>query len=118
MQAAIGHKFGHRFQDVVEVRNSEWEVRINSYLEATVLLPGRLMLQSLLFHTCNTFLPPPLEFHSRSCLNKTRRRRVINVLGNRPVFYALNNLVHNEKGNEEPLPWSDRIAEAIFDFGV
>ena len=55
---------------------------------------------------------------SGCCLHQARRRRVINVLGDCPVLYALDHFVDNKKRNEEPLARSDRIAKAIPDFNI
>jgi hypothetical protein len=51
-------------------------------------------------------------------LHQAGRLRVIDVLRDRPVLYALDHFVHNKKRNEEPLTRFDLVAEAILDFNI
>jgi len=63
---------------------------------------------------------PPLILArtSGSYRHQARLRRVIYVLGDTSVLYAVDHFVHNKKRNKEPLAWSDGVAEAILYFDI
>src|ERR1700739_1709644 len=55
---------------------------------------------------------------SRSCFYQASVSRIINILCDCPVFYALHHFVHNEKRDQEPLAALDRIHKASLYFDI